>query len=682
MSLTLINIIKSIELISINLISLTAHLTFGMTENPFKVELEEHDEGCDVCEVSIGEGEHELEIKEGIKVIAASGVLLFLGLIAEFFLGLPMLAYVLFILTAVVSGHEIFRKGFSSLLFRRRLTIDVLISIAAIGSFFIGHGEEGAAVLFLFYIAEFLEEYAVERARRSIRMLMELTPKTALVRRGNREVEVPVHEVGVGEIVIVRPGEKIPIDGLVVKGMASVDQAPVTGESIPVPKEVGDEVYAGTINVDGFLEVKVIRPASESMISKIARLVEEAQRRKSRVERFVDRFSRYYTPLVVFLALNVAIIPPFIFGLPMNEWVYRALVLLVVSCPCALAISTPVAMVSAITGAARNGVLIKGGTYVEEVGKVRIFAFDKTGTLTEGNPEVTDVMAFDGGEAEVLRIAASIEARSEHPIAKAIVRYAESRGVERGEVTDFKAIPGRGVIGVLDGREYRIGSKKLFDGKLNAQLERSIREFESQGKTVVLLGNSEKVIGLIALRDRVRDGAQTVINKLKKLGISTVMLTGDNEKTGRAIADLLGIDICWAGLLPEDKVRIIEELSKRYGGVAMVGDGINDAPALARADVGIAMGVIGSDIALETADIALMRDDLSRVPYLVELSKTALRVVRENIAASIIVKGAFAVLALVGMITLWLAVGIGDMGLSLAVILNAMRLSLIKPSRI
>lgn len=634
---------------------------------------EEGCRGCDVESPEAGSGGYSR-----ILVILVSAILLSAGLIFEFFLRWAIPAEGLFVVAAVVSGYEIVKEGVSSLLFKRRLTIDFLITTAAVSSFFIGHGEEGAAVVFLFYLAEFLEDYAAEKAKRSIRFLVELAPETATVRRMGREEEVAVDEIEVGEVVVVRPGEKIPLDGVVVGGVSTVNQAPITGESIPATKSVGDQVYAGTINNEGFLEIRVTRKSAETVLSKIVKLVEEAQRVKSPTEKFIDRFSRYYTPSVILLAVGVAVVPSFVFGLPFTEWVYKALILLVVSCPCALAISTPVAVVSAITDAARNGVLIKGGAYVEEVGRVGVFAFDKTGTLTEGRLEVTDVVGLGYSREEVLSVAASLEALSEHPIAKAIVEYAKIRGVKLYEVTGFKAIPGKGVVGRINGRVYYVGGRRLFGELLDGFPEEYLGKIESEGKTVVFVGDDEKITGLIAVMDRVRETAAAAVAELKRNGVKTVMITGDNERTAAAIAGKLGIDEYQAELLPEDKVYAIEKLSARYGRVAMVGDGVNDAPALARADVGIAMGAIGSDISLETADIALMEDDLSKIPYLIELSRRTLEVMKENVLASILVKGSFAVLAFPGLVTLWLAVAVGDMGLSLAVILNAMRLSLVK----
>jgi len=636
----------------------------------------EREENCTICNAEAIE-EKSNEKNKKLILITVSAILLFLGLIFEFVLKWPMPAEILFLVTAAISGYSIAREGFSSLIFQKKLSIDFLIMIAAVGSFFIGHGEEGAAVIFLFYVAEFLESYAADRARKSIASLMELAPEVATVKRNGEEVKVPVSEVDINEVIVVRPGEKIPLDGKVIRGVSTVNQAPITGESVPVTKEIGDVVYAGTINNEGFLEVKVTKRSDETMLSKIVKLVEEAQRIKSPTEKFIDKFSKYYTPSVIFLALCVAIIPTFIFELPFNEWLYKALVLLVVSCPCALAISTPVAMVSGITSAARNGVLIKGSAYVEDVNKIKVFAFDKTGTLTEGRLEVTDVISLGHPEEEILRIAASLETMSEHPIAKAIVEKTNKETMLK-DVRGFRAIAGKGVMGKINGETYYVGSRRLFKELTIDYPEEEAWKLEKEGKTVIFVGNEKGVIGLIAVMDKIRDSTIPTMAELRRKGIKTVMITGDNERTAKAIAERIGIAEYRAELLPEDKVNIIEELSKEYGHVAMVGDGVNDAPALARASVGIAMGAIGSDVSLETADIALMQDDLSKIPYLIELSKKTLEIVKENVLASTLIKGSFAILVFPGLVTLWLAVAIGDMGLSLAVILNAMRLSLIK----
>lgn len=644
-----------------------------------KHDKETTNEKCLACNLEKSEDTLQSVWKDKrIMVIAISAILFFTGLAFGFVFRWYFLAKIIFTLTAAISGYSIAKEGIFSLIFRRRLSIGLLIIVAAVGSFFIGHEEEGAAVIFLFNMAEFLEVYAGEKAKRSIASLMEIALEVATVKRDGGEVSVPVGEVEVNEIIVVRPGEKIPLDGAVINGVSSVDQSPITGESMPVTKQVGDEVYAGTINNEGFLEIKVTKKSGETMLSKIVKFVEEAQSKRSPTERFIDKFSRYYTPSVMLLAVIVAIVPSLIFSLSFSEWFYKALVLLVVSCPCALAISTPVAMVSAITNAARNGVLIKGSNYIEEIGKVKVFAFDKTGTLTEGKLEVTDIIPIDENRRKVLETAASLEALSEHPVAQAIVKKAKKEKIKLKSVRNFKAIAGMGVTGEINRTVYYVGSKRLFKELKNSLPEKQIQKLESEGKTVVIVGTEKEIIGLIAVMDRIRDETVEAISGLEEIGIKTVMITGDNGRTAKAIAERIGISEYYAELLPEDKVKTIQKLSNNHGHVAMVGDGVNDAPALASANVGIAMGAIGSDISLETADIALMQDDLSRLPYLVKLSEKTIKIVKENVLASILIKGSFAVLIFPGLITLWLAVAAGDMGLSLAVILNAMRLSRVK----
>lgn len=574
----------------------------------------------------------------------------------------------------MVAGHRIAFEGFKGLL-HAKIGINLLITIAAVGATAIGHLEEGAAVLVLFSFAVYLEEYAGERARRSIEAMMELRPETAIVKGGEGEREVPVEEVKVGEIILIRPGDKVPLDGVVEEGSSYLDQAPITGESVPVFKEVGGEVYGGTINKEGFLTVRVTKPVGEGLLSKIVSLVMEAELRRSPTERFIDRFSRYYTPAVILLAILVAVVPPLFLQLPWEGWIYRALIFLVLSCPCALAISTPVAMVSAITSAARNGVLIKGGIYIEDVSKARVFAFDKTGTLTRGQLEVTDVLPLRLSEEEVLRRAASLEVKSEHPIGQAIVGAAQAKGIDPLPVEDFSAYTGRGVKGSVDGTECCIGNLRFFRELGIAGAEEIVEELEALGKTTLLLGCKGHVMGAIALMDKLREAADETVSRLRALGMKVVMITGDNEIVAQSIARKLDIGEYYANLLPAEKADVVEKLSEKYGYVIVVGDGVNDAPALARASVGIAMGAIGSGVALETADVALMNDDLKALPYFLQLSRRTVRRVKENITASILVKALCGALVFPELMSLWLAVMVGDLGLTLTVILNSMRLS-------
>jgi Cd2+/Zn2+-exporting ATPase len=580
----------------------------------------------------------------------------------------------------ILSGYKIAELGLRGLL-RLHISINLLITVAAIGAFTIGHLEEGAAVVFLFNIAEKLEVYAADRARHSIEALMELKPEIATIRSNGEEKIVPVEDVWPGEVFVVRPGDRIPLDGVVIEGTSEVNQATITGESAPAIKDVGEAVYAGTMNIDGFLTVKVTKIAEETVLARILRLVEAAEESRSPTEAFVDRFARYYTPAVIILAILVAFIPSLLFQQPLQYWVYRALVMLVVACPCALAISTPVAMISAITSAGRNGVLVKGSTFIEQVSLTKVIAFDKTGTLTRGELGVIDIVSPVLSERELLRRATALEAKAEHPIAKAIIERAEAEGVGVTETTDFKAYVGRGVEACIDEKTCCIGNMRLFEELGIDPLDGLVDRLEAEGKTVVLVSEDGCAVGAIALMDKLRDGAVEAIGELKANGVRVEMLTGDNEITARAIAEKLGLDGYRAHLLPEEKVKAIEELRADHGSIAMVGDGVNDAPALAAADVGVAMGAIGSDVALETADIALMEDDLRRINYLVRLSRATMGRIRENIAASIVVKLIVAALAFPGWVTLWMAVAIGDMGLSLTVILNSLRLGGIKANR-
>ena len=587
----------------------------------------------------------------------------------------------LFLASAAVGGWNFFPKGLRA---ARNLSLDMnfLMTVAILGATAIGELTEAASIAFLFSIAEVLEEYSVDRARGSIEALMELAPETAVVLRGGEEVTVAADEVRPGETVVVRPGVRVPADGVVVEGVSDVDQSPITGESMPVGKEEGDEVFAGTLNTGGWLRVRVERAAGETTFAKIVRLVEEAEARKAPSERFVEVFARYYTPAVTAAAVLLMVVPPLLLGAPFAVWFVRGLTLLVIACPCALVISTPVAVVSGVTAAARNGVLIKGGAHLEAMGRTRVVAFDKTGTLTRGEPEVTDVLALEGSGVDgegVLALAAALEQRSEHPIGAAIVRAAAERGLMAGprRVSGFEAMGGRGVRGLVDGAEHRVGLPELFERVAGdgAEGREALERLRSEGKTAVLVGRPGRVLGVIALADRPRPEAAEAVRRREAAGVRrTVMLTGDSRRTAEAIAAELGIDEVHAELLPEAKVERIRRLEEEHGPIAMVGDGVNDAPALAAAEVGVAMGVAGSDTALEAADVALMGDDLGRLEYLWTLSHRARGVVRQNIAVALVLKVALAVGVPFGAVSLVTAVLVGDMGASLAVIANALRL--------
>ncbi len=633
-----------------------------------------HEKACASCAVDIFEKKEPLWKQKKAVLLTFSILVLAVGLYLEFSLGNEYYAHILYLVVIVSSGHEIIGRAWGSLL-RKRLDMNFLMTIAAIGAFLTGHAEEGASVIFLFAIAEFLEEYAAERARNSIAALLKLTPDTARLRKNGEEIEVDVHQLRVGDIVIVKHGDKIPIDGVVVTGTSYINEAPITGESTPTTKKEGDMVYAGTINGDGYLEIKVTKTSDQTIISKIAKIVENAQEQKSDTERFVDKFAAYYTPLVILAAVLVAVIPTLVFGQPFDVWFYKGLVLLVTACPCALAISTPVSLVSSLTSAARNGLLVKGGEYIEEANKTKAIIFDKTGTLTEGIFEVADVIPVnDHTEEELLAIAASLESSSTHPIAAAILRKAPKKLYK---VSGFVSITGKGIKGKINGKEYFVGNLKL-PVEMDVESKKSMERLENEGKTVVVVATKEKVIGIISISDRIRKEAKSVVSELINLGITPIMLTGDNKETAQAIAKQTGITHFHASLLPEEKLAEVHKLKQEYGNVIVVGDGVNDAPALAAANVGMAMGAIGSDVAIETADVAIMKDDLSKIPFFIKLSRKTMMVVKENIAVSIIIKGGVGVLALFGLISLWIAVAVGDMGLSLIVILNALRIGITK----
>lgn len=591
--------------------------------------------------------------------------------------GVPLAAQALYLLAIVTGGWFIAPKAWFALR-RLRPDMNLLMTVAVSGAVGIGEWFEAATVAFLFAVSNALESWSVGRARRAVEALMDLSPTMARVQdKVGGEREVPAEDVEVGTLFIVRPGEKVPLDGTVAAGRSEVNQAPITGESVPVAKEVGDSVLAGTINGSGALEARSTRPASDTTLAKMIRLVEEARSKRAPSEQWVERFARIYTPAVMALALLVAVLPPAVAGLSWETWFYRALVLLVIACPCALVISTPVSVVAALAAAARHGVLIKGGSYVEAPAGLDAIAFDKTGTLTRGEPEVVEVVPLSGhGERELLERAAALEARSEHPLAEAILRYAEARDVPVRPATDVEAIPGKGVSGRYRDELFWLGSHRYLEerGQETPAVHEQLEAMSSAGRTVVVVGNEKHVCGLIAISDGLRPEASEALAELRRLGIRRqVMLTGDNEGTARAIARELGLDEVRAELLPADKVAAVERLVADGSVVAMVGDGVNDAPAMGRATLGIAMGSAGTDAAIESADIALMSDDLRKLPWLVGHSRRTLRIVRQNIVFALGVKVAVFALASLGMATLWMAIA-ADMGASLLVIANGLRL--------
>ena len=611
-----------------------------------------------------------------------SGVFVGAGLLLHWLRINETASTVAFVIAIVAGGWFLAPKAIVSIR-RRSPNIHLLMTIAAVGAVIIGAWDEAASVVFLFCLAELLEAFSLHRARHAIESLMKLAPDTALVRHGDHEHEKPVTAIEVGTTIIVKPGARIPLDGVVTSGVSSVNQAPITGESMPVEKNPGSDVFAGSINERGALEVCVTRPSTDSTIARIIRLVEEAQGRKAVAQRFVDSFARYYTPIVMVIAAAIAIVPPLFFAQAWAVWCYRALVMLVIACPCALVISTPVAIVSGLTAAARRGVLIKGGAYLEALGKLRVVAMDKTGTITEGRPRVADVVSLNAtAPDEVLRIAAAIEAHSEHPLGRAIVEHARAQGVPVVGADAFQSYTGRGADGRVAGHAYFVGNHRLTEERAvcSPETERRIEIIERDGNTAVVVGHlphdgcKGEVIGVIAVGDTIRPEAASVVRELHRVGVRrVVMLTGDNRITAEAIGRSAGIDEVVAELLPEEKVARIRALLESDGHVAMVGDGINDAPALAAAYVGIAMGAAGTDAALESADVALMADDLHQLPRVIQLGRRTERIIRANVAFSIVLKLAFLVLAATGMATMWMAIA-SDTGASLLVIANSLRL--------
>jgi Cd2+/Zn2+-exporting ATPase len=618
-------------------------------------------------------------ILSGFFILLASTVYFFRNLVPPSPLALGTFQFTVshfFYLCAILSGgYYVARSGYHSLV-AKTFDMNFLMSTAVLGALAIGEFAEGAIVVFLFSLGNALQSYTMDKARNAIRSLMDLTPKEAHLKRGGRLRTVPVAELALGDLIIVKPGEKVAVDGIILQGTSAIDESPITGESRPRDKMTGDRVFAGSLNGPGSLEVKVEKLAEDSTLSRIIYLVEEAQAQKAPSQNFVDAFSRIYTPLVLVGAVAVSVIPPVVFSLPFTEWFYRGLMLLVISCPCALVISTPVSIVSAIACASRKGVLIKGGAYLEEMGGIRAIAFDKTGTLTRSQFDVTDVVAISSNSTDdILAAAASLEMKSEHPLAQAIVRKAEKNRISLSEPPDLVTHPGKGLQGTLDGHTALIGNRSFLQdqGITTTPYEPDIERLEHEGKTTILLHHNT-LRGIIALADTLRTEAKSCITSLRREGIKhIVMLTGDNERVAASIAKELTIDSFQSALLPEEKVASLRNLLFKHEKVAMVGDGVNDAPALAVSSVGIAMGGTSTDAAIEAADVALMSDDLLKLPFLVHLSRKTLATVKTNIAFSLIVKAAFITVVLLGMANLWMAVA-ADMGTSLIVTLYGMRL--------
>ena len=633
---------------------------------------------------------HYLVNSDETRLALAGGAIIVVALVGTLFSLNTTLRDGLFIVAMLIAAYPVARSGLNTLIINRDFNINLLMTIAAVGAVIIGEPLEGATVIFLFAIGEALEGYTADRARDSLRSLMDLAPQRAIRLSADGEEEVSVSLLQVNDTILVKPGERIAMDGTIIDGASAINQAPITGESIPVYKATGADVFAGTINGDGLLKVEVTRLASDNTLSRIIKMVEEAQNVRAPSQRLIDQIARVYTPAVVVVAVFVAFLPPLLFHAPFYDtpglahgWLYRALSLLVIACPCALVISSPVTIISAITAAARRGVLIKGGAYLEALGQIKAFAFDKTGTLTRGEPIVTASRALDcptGADCErcddVLALATAVERRSTHPLAKAILEAAEARGLAKAyaPAEGVQLLAGRGVSGEVNGKRVTVGSHMLFDAEHPHSTEfcQMVDAVEAQGQTAMLLCDGDRVRGYIAVADTAREDSRQAISALRTLGNTTIMLTGDNATVAKAVGQDVGVDDVRAGLLPADKVDAVKGLLATYGSTAMVGDGVNDTPALAAATVGIAMGGVGSAQALETADIVLMTDDLRQLPFAVRLSRFARRLILQNVTLSLAMKIGFLALALAGGASLWMAF-LADVGMSLVVTLNAMR---------
>ena len=559
---------------------------------------------------------------------------------------------------------------------KRKVSISLLVTIAALGAVSLGEIAEAAAVVFFFALAEAFEEFGEARSQKAVAALLERSPKIARLKDGR---EVPVEQVAEGEIVKIRPGDLVPLDGVVMDGESSIDEATITGESVPKEKYKGETVYAGTLNQSGYLEVKVTKTAANSTLQKIVTLIEQAQKSRPEMQEFLDKFASYYIPVAMGLALMVAVVPPLLLGEPFSDWFTKALILLVLACPDALVVSAPVAVAAAVGGASRKGVLIKGGRFLEVLSKTKAIAFDKTKTLTVGTPVVAEVVLLHGAtETDVIGDAAGIEKFSSHPLAKAIEDYAKAKGIKPHKMDKFKNVAGRGGNAnclVCDGKEHAIGNLQHIGASAETcdHVLPEVERLEAKGMTAVLVSEGKKVIGVIGITDELRNDSKSVIDALKKLKVTPVMLTGDNERAAKYIADQVGIDEVYGALLPEQKAELIDKLQQRYQRVAMVGDGVNDAPSLARADVGIAMGGGGSDVAIETADVTLMNDAIGTIPYLLSVGQQTFRVVKQNVYGSLVVKGGILLLGISGSIGLSAAVA-ADAAMAILVVLNGLRL--------
>jgi len=598
------------------------------------------------------------------------------ALLFKWLFGADELAEVFYFISIFAGGYYVFIGAVKGVSKQKFLNIDFLVVIAAMGAIYINQLAEAAAVIFFFSLAEVFEEYGVERSRAAIAALIKKAPRIATLKTGEK---IPVERVKIKDIVVVRPGDMIPLDGIVIKGESLVDESTITGEPIPKDKREGGKVFAGTINESGYLEIEVTKESKDSTFAKIMELIEKAQKSRAPAQEFIDKFAKYYTPATVAAAALMAAIPPLFFGGEFLDWLYRALVLLVIACPCALVISTPVSVASAIGGASRRGVLIKGGKYLEALGKIRSVAFDKTKTLTLGKPYISDIITFNGfSEEEVLADAAGIEKFSSHPLAKSIMDFAREKGISPHAMEKYENIAGKGgraVCLVCEDAKHCVGNAKLLkaSGVSLREVSEKTKKLEQEGKTVVLVSKGDKIMGAFGISDEIRDEAEKTVEKLDSMGVASAILTGDNSSAADFVAGKLGVKRVYASLLPDEKVKKIKELKNEFGSVAMVGDGVNDAPSLAASTVGIAMGVGGSDVAIETADVALMNNRLLNIPYAINLGEKTLKTIKQNIIASLGVKAIFLILAVFGFAHLEYAIG-ADSGVAVLVILNSLRL--------
>jgi len=627
------------------------------------------------CDLSFIEEEEESFFEEHFWFfIIPSAIVLAISIGLEFLTGEIFLSQSLAVISIILSSYGVVSEGFEDLR-EKKITANLLMIFAAIASFFILHGQEGATAILLYAIAEHLEELTTDKSKDAIRDLLELAPDEALLKNEQGDFDVvPSEEVEIGDIIGVKPGMKVPLDGRIINGKAYLDESAITGESVPVFKQESNDVFAASIVTDSFIEVQITKDSTHTVVAQIAQSIQNALLNKSQKEKFIEKFARYYTPIILISALLLMVIPSLFFNQDFTTWFYRGLVLLVVSCPCALTLSTPLANIMALTKLAREGILVKGNRFIEMVEDVEVFAFDKTGTLTEGNLRVFEILTYGPPEEKILQMAASLEFRSEHPIAKAILRQAEVMELSLLPVEEFKVVQGQGIQGKIAGEKYYVGNQTFLEPLSYSLPNEDLKQIEELGTIPVLVGTENEFLGILTIRDALRISAPILLNGLKERGYKSVLISGDKKKVCSTIGMCLDIEETHGELLPDQKLQKIQDIKDTHSGVVMVGDGINDAPALALSDLGVAIGASATDLTLETADVIIMNDDLKKILTYIDISKKTNRIIKQNIWTSILVKVSFAVLTVIGLMTLWLAVGIGDMGVSLLVLANGMRI--------